>query len=113
MNASRVGTPCDYQNIIINFRGDGIALPSDQGLHIVDQSSTNYTLVSAVGDMHNAMSLSAIISPSKDGKSRNIIANMCGNFDIILDHLARIPQLVTTLYTPCNMFYLVRRPIGC
>ena len=76
MNASRVGTPCDYQNIIINFRGDGIALPSDQGLHIVDQSSTNYTLVSAVGDMHNAMSLSAIISPSKDGKSRNIISNI-------------------------------------
>jgi len=68
--------PHDFQNIIINFRGDGIALPSDQGLHIVDQSSTNYTLVSAVGDMHNAMSLSAIISPSKDGKSRNIIANM-------------------------------------
>ena len=39
--------------------GDQISFPSDQGLHIVDRSS--YDLVSAVGDMHNAMSLSAII----------------------------------------------------
>jgi len=68
--------PHDFQNIIPNFRGNGIALPSDQGLHIVDFSSKNYTLTSAVGDLHNSISLSAIISPSKDGKSRNIIVNM-------------------------------------
>ena len=48
----------------------GIAFPSDQGLHIVDHDSTNHTLTSAVGDLHNAISLSAIISPSADGKSR-------------------------------------------
>ena len=31
--------PHDYQSIVPNFRGDGIAFPSDQGLHIVDPSS--------------------------------------------------------------------------
>ena len=55
---------------------DGVAFPSDQGLHIFDRSSKNYTLTSAVGDMHNSIALSAIISPSKDGKSVNIVANM-------------------------------------
>jgi photosystem II stability/assembly factor-like uncharacterized protein len=68
--------PHDYQNIVPNFRGDGIAFPSDQGLHIVDYNSPNYTLTSAIGDMHNAISLSAIISPSADGKSRNIVSNI-------------------------------------
>lgn len=68
--------PHDYQNIIPNFRGDGIAFPSDQGLHIVDHNSPNYTLTSAIGDMRNAISLSAIISPSADGKSRNIVSNI-------------------------------------
>ena len=68
--------PTPAQNIIPNFRGDGIAFPSDQGLHIVDRDSTNYTLTSAVGDLHNAISLSAIISPSADGKSRNIVSNI-------------------------------------
>lgn len=55
---------------------DGVAFPSDQGLHIFDRSSKNYTLTSAVGDMHNSIALSAIISPSKDGKTVNIVANM-------------------------------------
>ena len=36
---------------------------------------------------------------------------------IILDHLARkiarIPQLYTTLHTPCGVFYLVPRLVGC
>lgn len=68
--------PHDYQNIIPDFRGDGIAFPSDQGLHILDRSSKNYTLISAIGDLHNTMSLSALISPSKDGKSRNIVSNI-------------------------------------
>jgi hypothetical protein len=68
--------PHDYQNIVPDFRGDGIAFPSDQGLHIVDRTSKNYTLHSAVGDLHNAMSLSALISPSADGKSRNIVSNI-------------------------------------
>lgn len=68
--------PHDYQNIVPNFRGDGVAFPSDQGLHIVDRASKNYTLTSAVGDMRNAISLSALISPSADGKSRNIVSNI-------------------------------------
>ena len=55
---------------------DGVAFPSDQGLHIFDRTSKNYTLTSAVGDMHNSIALSAIISPSKDGKTVNIVANM-------------------------------------
>ena len=67
--------PHDYQNIVPEFRGDGVAFPSDQGLHIVDRSS--YDLVSAVGDMHNAMSLSALISPSTTTPgSRNIVSNI-------------------------------------
>lgn len=65
---------CRRQNIV-PFR-DGVAFPSDQGLHIFDRASKNYTLTSAVGDMHNSIALSAIISPSKDGKTVNIVANM-------------------------------------
>ena len=67
--------PHDYQNIVPDFRDDGIAFPSDQGLHIVNRSS--YDLISAVGDLHNAMSLSALISPSKTTPgSRNIVSNI-------------------------------------
>ena len=67
--------PHDYQNIVPDFRGDGIAFPSDQGLHIVNRSS--YDLISAVGDLHNAMSLSALISPSQTTPgSRNIVSNI-------------------------------------
>ena len=66
--------PHDYQRIMGEFRGDGVAFPSDQGLHIFNRSSPNLT--TAVGDMHNAMSLSAIIAPSDDGTSRNLIVNM-------------------------------------
>ena len=37
-----------------------------------------------------------------------------GNFDIILDHLSRIPQLYAALHTPCAVFHLVPcRLIGC
>jgi len=68
--------PHDYQNIIPDFREDGVAFPSDQGLHIVDRASKDHTLISACGDLHNSMSLSAIISPSADGKSRNIVSNI-------------------------------------
>jgi hypothetical protein len=59
----------------VPFR-DGVAFPSDQGLHIFDRTSKNHTLISAVGDMHNSIALSALISPSKDGKTVNIVANM-------------------------------------
>ena len=64
----------DYQGISTMFRGDGIAFPSDQGLGIVD--GYNNTLINAVGDLHNNMAMSALISPSKDGKSRNIVTNL-------------------------------------
>ena len=67
--------PHDYQRIVPEFRGDGIAFPSDQGLHIVNGS--NFTLTSAVGDMRNTMSLSAIISPSSTYPgSRNLVVNV-------------------------------------
>jgi photosystem II stability/assembly factor-like uncharacterized protein len=69
----------DYQRIVPDFRGDQIAFPSDQGLHIVDmKEKTNYQLISAVGDMHNAMALSALISPGDSGKKedRKIVVNM-------------------------------------
>ena len=67
--------PHDFQNIVPEFRGDNVAFPSDQGLHIVNPNGS-YTLINAIGDMHNTMSLSALISPSKDGKSRNIVSNI-------------------------------------
>ena len=76
-NMDRV--PHDFQNIIPDFRDDGVAFPSDQGLHIVDRelmAKKNYTLISACGDLHNSMSLSAIISPSTDGKTRTIVSNI-------------------------------------
>merc|ERR1711865_1097800 len=65
--------PHDYQNIEPNFRGEGVAFPSDQGLHIVNGTELNLT--SAVGDMTNAMILSALIAPNGDG-SRNIVCNI-------------------------------------
>ena len=65
--------PHDYQNIVPMFRGSGIAFPSDQGLHIVNGSELNLT--SAVGDMANAMILSALIAPNEDG-SRNLVCNI-------------------------------------
>jgi photosystem II stability/assembly factor-like uncharacterized protein len=89
---TRAGTtvdrvPHDYQRIVPDFRGDGIAFPSDQGLHIVDMANTsNYRLISAVGDMKNAMALSALISPSttKPG-SRNLVVNMW-DWDVCMSH---------------------------
>ena len=64
----------DYQGISTRFRGDSVAFPSDQGLGILN--GYNNTLINAVGDLHNNMALSALISPSKDGKSRNIVVNL-------------------------------------
>jgi len=64
----------DYQGISTMFRGDSVAFPSDQGLGILD--GDNNVLINAIGDMHNSMALSALISPSKDGKSRNIVVNL-------------------------------------
>jgi hypothetical protein len=69
-----IAVAVDRQNIVPY--GDSVAFPSDQGLHIFDRTSKNHTLTSAVGDMHNSIALSAIISPSKDGKTVNIVANM-------------------------------------
>jgi len=48
--------PHDYQMIEPNFRGNGIAFPSDQGLHIVNGTELNLT--SAVGDKTQYDSLS-------------------------------------------------------
>merc|ERR1711957_906390 len=67
---------------IPDWRGDGIAITSDQGLHLVDRSamvdpSAMFNLTNTIGDMKNAMSLSAIISPSKTHPgSRNVVVNM-------------------------------------
>jgi hypothetical protein len=65
--------PHDYQNIEPDFRGSGVAFPSDQGLHIVNGTELNLT--SAVGDMANNMILSALIAPNKEG-SRNLVCNI-------------------------------------
>eukprot|EP00947_MAST-08B_sp_MAST-8B-sp1_P001533 g1533.t1 len=74
--------PHDYQNIEPDFRGGpGVAFPSDQGLHIVDGDKLNLT--SAVGDMANCMILSALISPSADGKSRNLVCNIW-DWDVVM-----------------------------
>ena len=83
-NSTMDRVPHDYQNIVPDFRGNNVAFPSDQGLHIPnitepswidDKNQSSYTLINAIGDMHNSISLSALISPSRDGKSRNIISN--------------------------------------
>ena len=50
-----------------------------QGLHIANQSGVEFVpnLISAVGDMRNAMSLSALIAPSSTVPgSRNIVTNI-------------------------------------
>jgi len=64
----------DYQRVSTGFRGISVAYPSDQGLGLLNDLSNNLT--NAVGDLHNNMALSALISPSKDGKSRNIVVNL-------------------------------------
>jgi len=63
----------DYQRIISNFQGKGIAFPSDQGLHIVDGKSPNLT--SAVGDLTNCISINLAVSPGETG-SRNLVTTM-------------------------------------
>ena len=71
--------PHDYQRIVPDFRGDGIAFPSDQGLHIANGSGVHLVpeLTSAVGDMANTMALSALVSPSSTTPgSRNLIVNL-------------------------------------
>ena len=50
-------------------------------LHTIQQcrfilNGTDNNLINAVGDMHNNLALSALISPSRDGKSRNIVVNL-------------------------------------
>jgi len=53
-----------------------VAFPSDQGLHIRNsENNSDYDLINAIGDMTNTIQLSALISPSRDGKSRNIVSN--------------------------------------
>ena len=53
-----------------------MAFPSDQGLHIRNaENNSDYDLINAIGDMTNTIQLSALISPSRDGKSRNIVSN--------------------------------------
>eukprot|EP00729_Bicosta_minor_P018866 gene18866-11470_t len=55
---------------------DNVAFPSDQGLHIRNsENNSDYDLINAIGDMTNTIQLSALISPSRDGKSRNIVSN--------------------------------------
>ena len=46
-----------------DFRGDSIAFPSDQGLHIANGSGVRLVpeLTSAVGDMANTMARSALL----------------------------------------------------
>ena len=71
--------PHDYQRIVPDFRGDGVAFPSDQGLHIANGSGVHLVpeLTSAVGDMANTMALSALVSPSATTPgSRNLIVNL-------------------------------------
>ena len=72
--------PHDYQRIVPDFRSNQIAIPSDQGLHYVNRTAIRagiFNLSIAVGDMKNAMSLSAILSPSKTVPgSRNLVVNM-------------------------------------
>ena len=72
--------PHDYQRIVPDFRKDQLAIPSDQGLHLVNRSAIkvgDFNLTIATGDLKNAMSLSAILSPSKTHPgSRNLI--VCG-----------------------------------
>merc|ERR1711957_665800 len=51
--------PHDYQRIVPDFRGDGVAIPSDQGLHIVDLST-----MQNMGPEYEAD-----VQPLKDGNS--------------------------------------------
>jgi len=76
--------PHDYQRIVPDFRGTEVAIPSDQGLHIVNRSSFN--LMNANGDLRNAMALSAIIAPSTTYPgSRNLVVNLW-DWDIGMSH---------------------------
>ena len=62
------------------------------------------------------LALLTITDPSfwcqKDGTSSVPPLTYGGNFDIILDHLSRVPQLFTTVHAPCDVLYFVPSPIG-
>jgi len=64
----------DFQRIIPYFQGDGIAFPSDQGLHIVNGTEQNLT--SAVGDMTNCDILGLSVSPGDQDGPRKLVVTM-------------------------------------
>ena len=52
-------------------------------------------------------------SPSSPGLEFYQGYGNSGNFDIIFDHLSRIPRLFTIPHAPCALIYLVTMLIGC
>ena len=42
-----------------------------------------------------------------------LTCHLCNDLDIILDHLAWIPELCTTLYAPCDALYWATMLTGC
>ena len=71
--------PPTFHDLPLTFPIMASAFPSDQGLHILNRTSVKlaqYALTSAVGDMRNAMALSALIAPNAVTGRRNIVVNL-------------------------------------
>ena len=58
----------DYQRISLNFGGDGVAFPSDQGLFVADpHNASNMAFVVQNGDLSNNIALAAAVSRGDEG----------------------------------------------
>ena len=63
--------PEDYQRIVLDFAGDGVAFPSDQGLYIKPKyPSKDLKLVAATGDMSNNIALRVAVSKGEVGSGK-------------------------------------------
>ena len=69
---------------------------------LVESNGTYY-------DFYNAAGINEFGEPAEETG----FSTLYGDFDIILDHLSRIPQLHITLHTPHTVFYLVPRLTSC
>jgi len=67
--------PHDYQRLVPDFAGDGLAFPSDQGLFIKPKTqSMNLTKVN--GDMSNCITLGVAVTAGDSSNKRNLVTTM-------------------------------------
>jgi len=63
--------PHDYQRVTLDFAGDSVAFPSDQGLFIA-QNNENTSLINACGNLSNNIAITVAVSEG-EGEGKNYL----------------------------------------